>query len=170
MGNTSEKAKAKENETYLKVMRRNKCRTLVQDTLKGLSKGLNMSSFVLKGIIFSGNNWQYFILTLFTRGVASALIKAFCMSYILRVKNLKLKKAQLNILYHVLPSTVLFFSLRFYKQYLEGDQQFPILEETDLDLMSITDDFDSVDSTLLDANTHGGQLTKGAVKTMMRES
>ena len=76
----------------MKVIRRNKCRMLLQETLKGLGKGLNLSSFVLKGIVLSGNNSFYFIMTLVTRGLASAAIKAFCMAYVLRVKKLKIKK------------------------------------------------------------------------------
>ena len=111
--------KTSANETYLKVMRRNKCRTLVQDTLKGLSKGLNMSSFVLKGLFFSGDNWLYFFFTLFVRGTMSASLKAFVLAYVLRVKNLKLKKVQLNLLFHIMPSGLLYISLWLYKHYLE---------------------------------------------------
>jgi hypothetical protein len=93
-------------------MRRNKWRIFVQETLKGLAKGLNLSSFVLKGLTFSGDNYLYFMITLITRGTFSALIKAIAMAYVVRIKNLKLKKTKLNLIYHVLPASVLFFMLR----------------------------------------------------------
>ena len=51
-----------------------------------------MASFVLKGLLLSAGNWQYFLATLLTRGIASATIKAFVLSYVFRVKSLKLKK------------------------------------------------------------------------------
>ena len=91
---------------------------LVQDTLKGLSKGLNMSSFVLKGLLFSGDNSLYFFFTLLIKGILSACLKAFVLAYVLRVKRLKLKKMQNNFLYHILPSLILYWTLRLYKAYL----------------------------------------------------
>jgi hypothetical protein len=108
-------------ETLINKFRRNKCRVLVQETMKGLAKGLNLSSFVLKGLLFSADNWQYFLLTLVTRGVASAVIKCLCVTYILRVKKFKPKKIQLNLIYHVIPSMALFFALKAYKFYLQGE-------------------------------------------------
>lgn len=149
-------------ETYLKVMRRNKCRTLIQDTLKGLSKGLNMSSFVLKGLLFSGDNWLYFFFTLSIRGIMSACLKSLVLTYVLRVKSLKLKKVQLNFLYHILPSALLYLSLRLYKHYLEQAGE-STLDDADLALMEATDDFDSVDAKLLEANGP-------SVKQTLRES
>ena len=82
--------------------------------MKGLAKGLNLSSFVLKGLLFSSDNYLYFLITLITRGTFSALIKAFAMAYVVRIKNLKLKKAKLNLIYHVLPASLLFFLLRIF--------------------------------------------------------
>lgn len=128
-----ESKKSKE-ETLLKTVRKNKCRQLLQETLKGLAKGLNLSSFVLKGLLFSGDNWQYFLLTLATRGVASAIIKSLCMTYIMRVKSLKIKKIQLNLLYHVLPSAILFFSLKAYKYFIEYGNE-PVLDSYNLQLI-----------------------------------
>jgi len=144
-------------------MRRNKCRTLVQDTLKGLSKGLNMSSFVLKGLLFSGDNWLYFFFTLFIRGILSACLKAVILTYVLRVKNLKLKKVHINFLYHILPSIVLYWALRLYKAHLE-DQSAPILDEADLALMAATDDFDSVDATALAHNAGSSKVIRGRLR------
>lgn len=104
----------RQKETTMKVLRRNKCRMLFQETLKGLAKGLNMSSFVLKGIFLAQDNALYFLLTLIIRGVLSSIIKSLTLAYVLKVKKLKVKKTQLNLLYHVLPSALLYFTLRLY--------------------------------------------------------
>ena len=112
---------SKKEETFLKKMRRNKGRIMIQETCKGLAKGLNLSSFVLKGLVLSGDNWLYFVLSLMTRGMMSALIKAFSLAYVFRIKNLKLKKCHMNLIYHVLPSLTLFFVLSGVKAWIERD-------------------------------------------------
>lgn len=128
----------------MKVCRNSKFRMLIQETLKGLAKGLNLSSFVLKGLLFSGDNWQYFLLTLCARGIASASIKALSVTYILRIKALKLKKVQLNLLYHVFPSLMLFIGLKVYQHML--NDRGSIIDDLGLGIIQVTDDFESIDT------------------------
>lgn len=97
----------------IKRLRRNKCRLMIQETLKGLAKGLNLCSFVIKGLFFL-NDDLYFMITLLTRGIASATIKCLCATYVLRLKKLKPKKVYQNLLYHFLPAALLFISLRYF--------------------------------------------------------
>jgi hypothetical protein len=112
-------------------LRRNKWRFLAQDTLKGLSKGLNMSSFVIKSILFLDpeNYYTYFFITLVARGILSALIKAIWLAYVVRVKTLKLKKVRLNLLYSVAPSAVLFIVLTYTNYYYQSNSEATIEAE-----------------------------------------
>ena len=86
---------------------------MIQQTFKGLHKGIKMSSFVIKGLVYCGTNPINFILPLFVRCVLSQIIRSFCISYILRVKKFKLKKTHMTLLFNVVPSVALFYALKF---------------------------------------------------------
>ena len=87
--------------------------------MKGLAKGLNLCSFVIKGLVLIAptsdmNDVTYFLMTLLSRGVLSSLLKCLCSVYILRVKKMKYKKVQVNLIYHVIPTALLFIALKLY--------------------------------------------------------
>jgi hypothetical protein len=84
---------------------------MLQQTLKGLYKGIKMTSFVIKGLIYCGTSPVNFILPLFVRCVLSQVVRSFCISYILRVKKFKLKRTYMSLLFNVMPSVVLFYAL-----------------------------------------------------------
>ena len=113
---------------------RNKCRIMVQQTLKGLYKGIKMTSFVIKGLLYCGTNPVNFIIPLFARCVLSQVIRSFCITYILRVKKFKLKRTYMSVLFNVLPSVVLFYSLKLQHSYMHTSPAF------DLNFLMLTDE------------------------------
>ena len=122
---------------------RNKCRIMVQQTLKGLYKGIKMTSFVIKGLLYCGTNPVNFIIPLFVRCVLSQVIRSFCITYILRVKKFKLKRTYMSVLFNVLPSVVLFYSLKFQHSYMHTSSAF------DLNFLMLTDE-DMLHDQILD--------------------
>jgi hypothetical protein len=113
---------------------RNKCRIMVQQTLKGLYKGIKMTSFVIKGLLYCGTNPVNFIIPLFVRCVLSQVIRSFCITYILRVKKFKLKRTYMSVLFNVVPSVVLFYSLKLQHSYMHTSPAF------DLNFLMLTDE------------------------------
>jgi len=107
---------------------------MVQQTLKGLYKGIKMTSFVIKGLLYCGTNPVNFIIPLFARCVLSQVIRSFCITYILRVKKFKLKRTYMSVLFNVLPSVVLFYSLKLQHSYMHTSPAF------DLNFLMLTDE------------------------------
>lgn len=102
-----------------------------------------MTSFVIKGLLYCGTNPVNFIIPLFVRCVLSQVIRSFCITYILRVKKFKLKRTYMSVLFNVLPSVVLFYSLKFQHSYMHTSSAF------DLNFLMLTDE-DMLHDQILD--------------------
>ena len=99
------------NKSFVKKIMRNKFRIMIQQTLKGLYKGVKMTSFVIKGILYCGTSPINFIIPLFVRCVLSQVIRSFCITFLLGAKKFKLKRTYMSLLFNVFPSVVLFYAL-----------------------------------------------------------
>lgn len=92
-----------------KVMRKIKkseVRIVCQETFKGYGKGLNLIQLVHNGMKLHINP-LYFIMVLLIRGSASALFKAFCVSFIEK-KAINTSRAKSNLLFITVP-TITFY-------------------------------------------------------------
>lgn len=133
-----------------------------------------MTSFVIKGLLYCGKNPVNFIIPLFVRCVLSQVIRSFCITYILRVKKFKLKRTYMSVLFNVMPSVVLFYSLKFQHSYMHTSSAF------DLNFLMLTDE-DMLHDQILDQAPHksddddvlfiGGATNKGMFDlSYLRES
>ena len=92
-----------------KVMRKIKkseVRIVCQETFKGYGKGLSLIQLVHKGMNV-GINPVYFIIVLLIRGSASALFKAFFVSFIEK-KAINTSRAKSNLLFITVPTIALY--------------------------------------------------------------
>ena len=101
------------NKSFIRKLSTNKVRILLQLTLKGLYKGVKMTGFVLKGLIFCRQNPLMFVVPLFAKSIMSKLTQSACLAYVFKIKKMKYKKSQMSLLFGFFPAFVLFFFLFF---------------------------------------------------------
>ena len=60
-------------------------------TFQGLYKGIKLTGFVIKGLIFCSHNPLMFLIPLFTKSILSKMTQAACSAYVFKIKKMKYK-------------------------------------------------------------------------------
>jgi len=114
-------------EPLMRRIRQSQFRIVLQETLKGYGKSINLIGSVRKALKLE-TNVGYFVMVLIIRGSASALFKARTLSLILK-KPMTTKKARRNFYQNTLPSIILYLTRFVLKTHISKESR--IYEEID---------------------------------------